>query len=95
MRSARKPRRSTGNTATLKRGLSAAVIAEGADDGQRTDPTDPAEREYRQLIGRANGRLRADGAVMGGRLADGPEAELQQHHKLAGNESPRGATAGA
>ena len=67
--------------------LSAAVIAEGADDGQRTDPTDPAEREYRQLIGRANvGTVL--GAVMSGRLADGPEAEIQQHHKIAGNEIP-------
>ena len=67
--------------------LSAAVIAEGADDGQRTDPTDPAEREYRALLGRANvGTVLS--AVMGGRLADGAEAELQQHHSLAGNEIP-------
>ena len=67
--------------------LAAAVIAEGADDGQRTDPADPAEREYRQLLGRSNvGTVL--GAVMSGRLADGPEAELQQHHSLAGNEIP-------
>ena len=67
--------------------LAASLIAEGADDGQRTDPTDPAEREYRQLLGRASvGSVLT--AVMGGRLADGPEAELQQHHKLAGNEIP-------
>ena len=67
--------------------LSAAVIAEGADDGQRTDPTDPEAREYRQLLGRSNvGTVL--GAVMSGRLADGPDAELQQHHKLAGNEIP-------
>ena len=70
--------------------LSAAVIAEGAGDGERTDPTDPtdpADREYRTLLGRSNvGPVLS--AVMGGRLADGPEAELQQHHKLAPNEIP-------
>ena len=67
--------------------LSAAVIAEGSDDGQRTDPTDPEAREYRALLGRAS-VCSVLTAVMGGRLADGPEAELQQHHKLAGNEIP-------
>ena len=67
--------------------LSAAVIAEGADAGQRSDPDDPEAREYRELLGRSNvGTVL--GAVMSGRLADGPEAELQQHRKLAGNEIP-------
>ena len=39
--------------------LSAAVIAEGADDGQRTDPTDPEAREYRQLLGRVERSARS------------------------------------
>ena len=65
--------------------LSAAVIAEGAGDGQRTDPTDPADREYRALLGRGSvGAVLS--AVIGGRAVDGADAELQQHHKLAPNE---------
>ena len=67
--------------------LSAAVIADGAGDGQRTETDDPEAREYRQLLGRSSiGPILA--AVIEHRALDGAEAELQQHHRLAGNEFP-------
>ena len=75
----------TGELQNLEVELRGAIVAEGETE-TRTEGT-PEARELRDLVGRCSvGAIFS--AVLEHRNAEGPEAELQKHYNLSGNQVP-------